>query len=140
MSLMSTNVVTKNDSSIKERWPGAELKLTLLATWPDRSTQPAVQAHVSLLPPLPPPPIRCEFRGAPRANALAKSSSWVTSRSPLESLMRSGSPKINEFLLVGDSGSVPEGSQTNFYAVMNGVLHTAGEGVLAGTVRRLLLE
>jgi thiol oxidase len=54
--------------------------------------------------------------------------------------MRSGSPKINEFLLVGDSGSVPEGSQTNFYAVMNGVLHTAGEGVLEGTVRRLLLE
>jgi len=33
-----------------------------------------------------------------------------------------------------------EGSQTNFYALIDGAVHTADEGVLKGTVRRLLFE
>ena len=33
-----------------------------------------------------------------------------------------------------------EGSQTNFYAIVDGALVTAGEGILMGTVRRLALE
>ena len=37
-------------------------------------------------------------------------------------------------------GELLEGTQTNFFAVVNGALHTAGEGVLEGTVRRLALE
>ena len=48
--------------------------------------------------------------------------------------------EVNELLLATESGEVLEGSQTNFFAVIDGAVHTAGDGVLAGTVRRLLLE
>lgn len=126
-----------------------ELKLTLLVSWPDPSSLDAetcaaggaplgsIACHVAPLPPLPAPPVRVEVRGAPRANALAKDSAWVAERAPLEALMR---PDMNELLLASDAGELLEGSQTNFYAIIDGAVHTAGEGVLAGTVRRLLLE
>ena len=38
------------------------------------------------------------------------------------------------------SGAVLEGTQTNFYAVRGGVVYTAEEGVLPGTVRSLVLD
>ena len=78
------------------------------------------------------------------------------SREPLELfLVRE---HFEEALLVGDGGRILEGTQTNFYAVMvcamhcsasacaanargqNGSIYTAGEGILAGTIRRLVLE
>jgi branched-subunit amino acid aminotransferase/4-amino-4-deoxychorismate lyase len=37
-------------------------------------------------------------------------------------------------------GELLEGSQTNFYAVHDGALWTADDGVLAGTVRNLVLR
>ena len=48
----------------------------------------------------------------------------------------------NEMLLATEAGELLEGSQTNFYAIgADGkTVYTAGEGVLEGTVRRLLLE
>jgi len=54
--------------------------------------------------------------------------------------MRRGWAPFNELLLVSDAGELPEGSQTNFFAVVGGKVVTASEGILAGTVRRLLLE
>ena len=127
--------------------PAGELKVTVLVTWPPAAARGEcsaaaaergeVAAHVAPLPPLPSAPVRVEVRGAPRANAAAKDSSWVVDRAPLEALMR---PDFNEFLLATESGLLMEGSQTNFYAVRGGAVHTAGDGVLAGTVRRLLLE
>ena len=47
---------------------------------------------------------------------------------------------VNELLLADEGGQLLEGSQTNFFAVLDGKVHTAGDGILAGTVRRLLLE
>jgi len=125
---------------------GDELKVTVLVTWScsdpatsgsDPKTSGSVSCHVTALPPLPTPPVKVEVRGSPRENAAAKDSSWVASRAPLEALMRSD---INELLLATDSGELLEGSQTNFFALVDGAVHTAGDGVLAGTVRRLLLE
>jgi len=136
-----------------------ELKLTLVVNWgeaaeaaakegagcaeaaPHGSVLGSVGCHIAPLPPLPDPPIRAEVRGAPRANAAAKDSSWVADRAPLEALMRSAEVgPVNELLLATESGELLEGSQTNFYAIVDGAVHTAGEGILAGTVRRLLLE
>lgn len=132
-----------------------ELKVTVLVTWPSEACDGQevlandelaegggfhVACHVAPLPPLPTPPIRVEVRGSPRANALAKDSSWVSERAPLEELMRASYAPINELLLATEAGDLLEGSQTNFFAIQDGALHTAGEGILEGTVRRLLLE
>jgi branched-subunit amino acid aminotransferase/4-amino-4-deoxychorismate lyase len=140
-----------------------ELKLTLLVSWRggggeceeplgEQQEQAAVRSdevgsvacHVAPLPPLPAPPVCVEVRGAPRANALAKDSAWVAERAPLEALMAAATlppgASMNELLLQTAEGELLEGSQTNFYALIDGAVHTAGEGVLAGTVRRLLLE
>ena len=115
-----------------------ELKLTFLVSW-DNDGAATVAAHASPLPPLPQKPVRVETRGAPRANAAAKDSAWVSARAPLEKLQAAAHAPMNE-LLLSDAGKILEGSQTNFYAIVDGSLVTAGEGILMGTVRRLALE
>ena len=125
-----------------------ELKVTVLVTWDQTaaastSDEPlgSIACHVAPLPRLPEPPVRVEVRGAPRTNAAAKDSTWVTERAPLEALMRaSAAGDLNELLLKTEGGELLEGSQTNFFALIDGQVHTAADGVLAGTVRRLLLE
>jgi branched-subunit amino acid aminotransferase/4-amino-4-deoxychorismate lyase len=67
----------------------------------------------------------------------SQDSAWVTARQGLEQLRGSD---VDEIILGGEDGELLEGSQTNFYAVQNGVLWTAGDGVLAGTVRNLVLR
>ncbi len=47
---------------------------------------------------------------------------------------------IYEYLLCDEQGYILEGTGTNFYAVRNHVLRTAGEGVLAGITRKIILE
>lgn len=114
------------------------MKLTLLLV---RNSQDPSDSkclcHACPLPPLPRPPIKVEVRGAPRGNPHAKDSEWVIERRSLEALKPSD---VNELVLHDASGALFEGTQTNFYAVMDGKLWTAGEGVLEGTVRRLLLD
>lgn len=39
-----------------------------------------------------------------------------------------------------EQGDVLEGTQTNFFAIIDNAVHTAKEGVLMGTVRGVLLE
>ena len=114
---------------------GTELKATLLVNW--EGDTGSVACHIQPLPPLPTAPVRVEVRGAPRANALAKDSSWVSERAPLEALLRGD---MHELILATETGALMEGSQTNFYAIQDGAVHTAGDGILEGTVRRLLLE
>mmetsp|Transcript_29850 Transcript_29850/g.33852 ORF Transcript_29850/g.33852 Transcript_29850/m.33852 type:complete len:249 (-) Transcript_29850:105-851(-) len=101
-----------------------------------------VACHVMSLPPLPTRPVRVEVRGSPRENANAKDSSWVSDRAPLEKLMsQSTVGPINELLLTNEqTHEILEGSQTNFYAIINGKLHTADDGILKGTVRTLILD
>ena len=116
-----------------------EFKLTWLVADAD------VYCHVGALPPLPSPPIAVEVRGEGRANALAKDSGWVTERAPLEALRQraelADGRAINEIVLSREEdGALLEGSQTNFFAVIDNAVHTADEGILEGTVRRLLLE
>lgn len=49
-------------------------------------------------------------------------------------------PGVNEALLVDSQGRLLEGLSSNFFAVRAGQLWTAGEGVLLGTSRRLVLD
>jgi len=42
--------------------------------------------------------------------------------------------------MLDEDGYILEGTTSNFYAVRDGVLWTAGQGVLEGVARRLVLE
>eukprot|EP00891_Asterochloris_glomerata_P004588 jgi/Astpho2/4588/Aster-x1219 len=92
-----------------------ELKLTVLITWRDRQ----------------------ELRGAPRSNAAAKDSKWVQQRQALE---KDKPTDVNEIILAQDDGAVLEGMSSSFFAVQDGTLYTAGEGVLLGTIRDLAIK
>lgn len=63
-------------------------------------------------------------------------SSVGSQQSPVSSLQ---SP-IYEHLLLNEAGYILEGTGTNFYGVRDGVVWTAGEGVLEGITRRIILE
>jgi branched-chain amino acid aminotransferase len=45
-----------------------------------------------------------------------------------------------EYLLLDSAGRILEGTGTNFWAVREGVVYTAGEGVLEGITREILLQ
>jgi len=45
-----------------------------------------------------------------------------------------------EYLLLDPAGRILEGTGTNFWAVRDGVVYTAGEGVLEGVTREILLQ
>ncbi len=50
------------------------------------------------------------------------------------------SPAPYEYLLLDDRRRILEGTGTNFWAVRDGVVYTAGEGVLEGITREILLQ
>ena len=71
-----------------------------------------------------------------RRNPAAKSSDWMRQR---EALLAATPAGIYEVFLVGVDGGILEGSTSNFYAIKDGILHTAGKGMLAGISRKIVL-
>jgi len=119
--------------------PRPEVRLTMLTTWTGPDAPATVSVHAAPLPPPPPPPVLCLAAGAPRANAAAKDSGWVTGRAGIEAAR--AAVGANEALLVDAAGRVVEGASSNFAAIdASGRLVTAGTGMLAGTVRGVLLS
>jgi branched-chain amino acid aminotransferase len=49
-------------------------------------------------------------------------------------------PSVYEHLLLDKGGFILEGTSSNFYAVRNGEIWTAGSGVLEGVARKIILE
>jgi branched-chain amino acid aminotransferase len=49
-------------------------------------------------------------------------------------------PEAFEYLLLDDRDRLVEGSSSNFYAVREGAVWTAGQGMLEGTARRIVLH
>lgn len=47
---------------------------------------------------------------------------------------------VHEYLLLDPRGRILEGTTSNFYAVRDGVLWTAGHGVLEGIARKIILQ
>lgn len=76
--------------------------------------------------------------GLPRQNAAAKDSAWVRERKAIYDAM----PKDVEEIILMEPAThfLLEGSQTNFYAIHDGKIYTAEDGILKGTVRSLVLE
>lgn len=72
-----------------------------------------------------------------RENPVVKTTAWMTARKPSQDALPQG---VYEGILRSEGGRLLEGMSSNFYAVLNGALYTAGEGVLAGITRRAVLE
>ncbi|MBA3872751.1 MAG: aminotransferase class IV [Anaerolineae bacterium] len=70
-----------------------------------------------------------------RGNPVAKTTAWMHDRDsvPLP-------PGIFTGLLINDDGNILEGTSSNFYAILNGELRTAGAGVLPGIAQQIIFE
>lgn len=82
--------------------------------------------------------VRCVTSGAEqRKGPSAKTSDWMHIRAKLRDTL---SPETYENILLDESGFMLEGASSNFYAIFEGQLYTAGNGILAGISRRIVLE
>lgn len=72
-----------------------------------------------------------------RINPDAKTTGWMHDRETLRAAMP---PGTYEGLLLDDAGAILEGLSTNFYAILDGELRTAGSGVLAGIAQQIIFE
>ncbi len=74
--------------------------------------------------------------GVHRHNPLDKTAVFAQIRADY---LESHAENVYEYLLA-DGGAIVEGFTSNFYGVRDGVLYTAGDGVLEGVTRRIILE
>jgi branched-chain amino acid aminotransferase len=78
--------------------------------------------------------IRCvTLPGSARHNPASKTTDWLHNRRQIA--LPEG---IYEGLLVDDEGKILEGTNSNFYAILDGELRTAGEGVLPGIAQQIV--
>lgn len=80
--------------------------------------------------------VRCvTIPGAARRNPEAKTTDWVLNRDAF--MVPEG---VFQGLLVSDDGDILEGTSTNFYAVLEGTLRTAGGGMLPGIAQKVVFD
>jgi branched-chain amino acid aminotransferase len=72
-----------------------------------------------------------------RENPVVKTTAWMIIRKPA---FNSLPADTYEAVLVSEDGHLLEGLSSNFYGVLDGVLRTAGNGVLEGITRRAILD
>jgi branched-chain amino acid aminotransferase len=70
-----------------------------------------------------------------RANPVAKTTGWMHDRDSVAM-----PPGIFTGLLLDEQGNILEGTSSNFYAILNGELRTAAEGVLPGIAQQIIFE
>ncbi len=80
--------------------------------------------------------VRCATTRLNRQTPTAKSTDFIA---PSRRLKAARDPDIHELLIVDNNDRILEGISSNFFAVLDGVLRTAGEGVLEGITRGLVL-
>lgn len=81
--------------------------------------------------------VHCATTRLSRHTPKAKSTDFIA---PSRESKAASDPGIHELLIVNRAGEILEGISSNFFAVLNGVLRTAGEGVLEGVTRRIVLQ
>jgi branched-subunit amino acid aminotransferase/4-amino-4-deoxychorismate lyase len=123
-------------------WPAARIRFDVLAepAWPLATDSRVLIA----LAPFVPIPQRFYDEGvavayAPdlkRRRPLAKTADFPLMRRAYAI----GQPEAYECLLLDNKGHILEGSGSNFYGVRDGVVWTAGQDVLEGIARKIILE
>lgn len=151
-------------------WPEMRVRYDILAdskTLVDDPAQPVgslittSRELIAIQPFTPPPPelyergVAVDFAaGVSRDNPLAKTAAFAARRPVggglqlLESTAAEQPPTAGdsspgtpyEYLLLDSAGRILEGAGTNFWAVRDGVVYTAAEGVLEGITREILLK
>eukprot|EP00730_Choanoeca_flexa_P003127 TRINITY_DN11298_c0_g1_i11.p1 TRINITY_DN11298_c0_g1~~TRINITY_DN11298_c0_g1_i11.p1 ORF type:complete len:385 (+),score=46.27 TRINITY_DN11298_c0_g1_i11:1022-2176(+) len=131
--------------------PWSETRITVLVNWGhmyynnkrndivDETAGFNMGVYVEELPALPKPPVDVMLRLAPSSmnTAEGKDSKWIEQRKYLED----EKGDCNEVVLLDSKGRALEGTQTNFLAVVDGVLRTASaKEVLPGTIRNIVLD
>ncbi len=117
-------------------FPESRFRITVPLADPDK-------IYIAIEPFNPPSPeliekgVRAATVSAARERPDIKRTDWMQLR---RRLAESLPPGIYEGLLTGADGQILEGFSSNFYAVLNGVLRTADEGVLHGIARAIVLK
>lgn len=75
--------------------------------------------------------------GVYRHNAAAKTTDWMHERKRLQAAMPA---RMYDTILCDDDGNMLEGLGSNFYAILDGELWTAGAGVLPGIAQQIVFE
>jgi branched-chain amino acid aminotransferase len=80
--------------------------------------------------------VRCATGRVTREVPKAKQTNFIAPSCAVKERLNTG---IHELLLVDTESRILEGTTSNFFAVWNGVLRTAGQGVLEGVTRGIVL-
>ena len=107
--------------------PAAEPATALLSIEPYQPPSEALLRHGA----------RCKTARITRQNPESKSSDWMRLRRGLEA---EANDDAYEIILMDAEDRLLEGAGSNFYAIIDGTLRTAGDGVLPGISRRIALE
>jgi branched-chain amino acid aminotransferase len=81
--------------------------------------------------------VRCATTRLSRHTPQAKSTDFIAASRETKAAI---DPGIHELLMVNRAGEILEGISSNFYAVIDGVLRTAGKDVLEGITRHIVLQ
>jgi branched-chain amino acid aminotransferase len=116
-------------------YPNSRFRLTVPKATPDQ-----LLIAVEPLNPVP-PEVRAagvKVRSFPvrRQNPRAKDNQWMVDRAALKAQM---TPEDYEGLLTTPEGKLLEGLSSNFYAIRDGDLYTAPNGILEGISRRIVM-
>lgn len=121
-------------------FPEARVRFDILAA-PPAHLGTTSRELIALMPFTPPDPTLYETgvavelaRDLHRTRPLAKTADFAQRRRPYRS------DSAYEYIMLDDAGHLLEGISTNFYGVRDGVLHTAGSGVLEGITRTIVLN
>ena len=77
------------------------------------------------------------LHGSARLNPAAKTTGWMHDRASVEKTLPEG---VYAGLLLSETGYILEGTSSNFYAILNGELRSAGAGVLPGIAQQIVYE
>lgn len=123
---------------------GAEMKVRVdVLDEAGNTSEPGFGMLISLSPFVSPPRASYKVgvaavttRRISRSDAQTKTARFVSQR---EEIKRQHSG-VEDILLLGPEEQILEGTSSNFYGVKNEILYTAGEGMLEGTTRRVVLR
>lgn len=124
--------------------PDARVRFDVLAE-PARQLGTESRVLIGLVPLTPLPPDVYErgvsvgyAHGLSRKRPLVKTADFALVRR--EYAVTHPEPVQYEYLILDESGFILEGGGSNFYGVRDGVVYTAGSGVLEGISRRIILD